>query len=115
MNETFFVSESRSEAPTIELSSTDLPSTVSFDDAVDFGLISEISSFTTQYSSGAEARTVNIHTAAICFQIQSLKQMEAHGHSMILQEKLPKTKAIKMLGQLWVENTLMRLVAAFAR
>ena len=64
MNETFFVSESRSEAPTIELSSTDLPSTVSFDDAVDFGLISEISSFTTQYSSGAEARTVNIHTAA---------------------------------------------------
>lgn len=63
MNETF-VSESRSEAPTIELSSTDLPSTVSFDDAVDFGLISEISSFTTQYSSGAEARTVNIHTAA---------------------------------------------------
>lgn len=64
MNETFFVNESRTEAPTIELSSTDLPSTVSFDDAKDFGLISEISSFTTQYSSGAEARTVNIHTAA---------------------------------------------------
>ncbi len=64
MNDNFFVSESRSEAPTIELASTDLPSTVSFDDAVDFGLIGEISTFTTQYSSGAEARTVNIHTAA---------------------------------------------------
>lgn len=64
MNETFFVDESRTDAPVIELASTDLPSSVSFEDAIDFGLISEVSSFTTQYSSGAEARTVNIHTAA---------------------------------------------------
>ena len=64
MNDTFFVNDSRTEAPTIELSSTDLPSTMSFNDAIDFGLISEVSSFTTQYSSGAEARTNNIHTAA---------------------------------------------------
>ena len=64
MNETFFVDESRTDAPVIELVSTDLPSSVSFEDAIDFGLISEVSSFTTQYSSGAEARTVNIHTAA---------------------------------------------------
>lgn len=64
MNETFFVDESRTDTPVIELASTDLPSSVSFEDAIDFGLISEVSSFTTQYSSGAEARTVNIHTAA---------------------------------------------------
>ena len=64
MNETFFVDESRTDTPVIELVSTDLPSSVSFEDAIDFGLISEVSSFTTQYSSGAEARTVNIHTAA---------------------------------------------------
>ena len=64
MNDTFFVTDSRTEAPTIELSATDLPSTMSFNDAIDFGLINEVSSFTTQYSSGAEARTVNIHTAA---------------------------------------------------
>lgn len=64
MNEIFFVDESRTDAPVIELASTDLPSSVSFEDAIDFGLISEVSSFTTQYSSGAEARTVNIHTAA---------------------------------------------------
>lgn len=64
MNDSFFVSESRTEAPTITLSSTDLPSQVSFEEAQDLGLITEISSFTTQYSSGAEARTNNIHTAA---------------------------------------------------
>ena len=64
MNDSFFVNDSRTEAPTVELSSTDLPSTMSFNDAIDFGLISEVSSFTTQYSSGAEARTNNIHTAA---------------------------------------------------
>lgn len=64
MNDSFFVTDSRTEAPTVELTSTDLPSTMSFNDAIDFGLISEISSFTTQYSSGAGARTNNIHTAA---------------------------------------------------
>ena len=64
MNDSFFVTESRTEAPQITLSSTDLPSTLSFEDAQDFGVITEISSFTTQYSSGAEARTHNIHTAA---------------------------------------------------
>lgn len=64
MNDSFFVSQSRTEAPQIALDSTEIPSSLSFDDARDYGLISEISSFTTQYSSGAEARTNNIHTAA---------------------------------------------------
>ncbi|MEF2559766.1 MAG: VanW family protein [Eggerthellaceae bacterium] len=64
MNDSFFVTQSRTEAPQITLDSTEIPSSLSFDDARDYGLISEISSFTTQYSSGAEARTNNIHTAA---------------------------------------------------
>ena len=64
MNQSFFVTESRTEAPTIALESTDLPSQMSFNDARDFGIVTAVSSFTTQYSSGAEARTHNIHTAA---------------------------------------------------
>lgn len=64
MNDSFFVAQSRTEAPQITLDSTEIPSSLSFDDARDYGVISEISSFTTQYSSGAEARTNNIHTAA---------------------------------------------------
>lgn len=64
MNDSFFVSESRTEAPTIEVSSTDIPSSMSFADAQAYGLVTEIASYTTQYSSGASARVNNIHTAA---------------------------------------------------
>ncbi len=64
MNETFFTGQERTEAPTVEVQSASIPSTLSLDDAYSFGLIGEISSFTTQYSSGAEARVNNIHTAA---------------------------------------------------
>ncbi len=64
MNETFFTNQERTQTPTIEVQSTDIPSSLSLEDAYSFGLIGEISSFTTQYSSGAEARVNNIHTAA---------------------------------------------------
>lgn len=64
MNETFFSVQERTEAPTVEVQSASIPSTLSLEDAYSFGLIGEISSFTTQYSSGAEARVNNIHTAA---------------------------------------------------
>lgn len=64
LNENFFVSETRTQTPQIALQSAEIPSSLSFDDAKSFGLITEISSFTTQYSSGNEARVNNIHTAA---------------------------------------------------
>lgn len=64
MNQTFFVDESRTEAPVVEVPSTEVPSTLSFEDAKGYGLVSAVASFTTQYSSGAEARVNNIHTAA---------------------------------------------------
>lgn len=64
MNETFFTGQERTEAPRVEVQSASIPSTLSLEDAYSFGLIGEISSFTTQYSSGAEARVNNIHTAA---------------------------------------------------
>ena len=37
---------------------------MSFEEALDYGLITEISSYTTRYASGAEARNNNIHVAA---------------------------------------------------
>lgn len=64
LNTTFFVSETRTQAPQISVPSADIPSSLSFEDAKSFGLITDISSFTTQYSSGNEARVNNIHTAA---------------------------------------------------
>lgn len=64
MNDTFFVTGTRNEAPKISIATTDLPSSMSLDDAKNFGIVGEISSFTTQYATGAEARNHNIHTAA---------------------------------------------------
>ena len=64
LNSTFFVGETRTQAPQISVPSADIPSSLSFEDAKSFGLITEVSSFTTQYSSGNEARVNNIHTAA---------------------------------------------------
>lgn len=64
LNTSFFVSDARTQAPQIDVPSADIPSSLSFEDAKSFGLITDISSFTTQYSSGNEARMNNIHTAA---------------------------------------------------
>lgn len=64
LNASFFVEASRTEAPTYEVGSSELPSSMSFDEAKSFGLVTEISSFTTQYSSGNDARVNNIHVAS---------------------------------------------------
>lgn len=64
LNTTFFVQETRTQAPQISVPSADILSSLSFEDAKSFGLITDVSSFTTQYSSGNEARVNNIHTAA---------------------------------------------------
>ena len=64
LNSSFFVDDARTSTPQIDVPSADVPSTLSFEDAKSFGLITDISSFTTQYSSGNEARVNNIHTAA---------------------------------------------------
>lgn len=61
MNETFFVKEQRSDKPTVEIPSTGIPSTLSFNDALSYGIIEEVSSFTTEYAQGVEARNFNIH------------------------------------------------------
>lgn len=64
MNKSFFTEEELTDVPSVELTSTDLPSELSLEDAKDLGLVVEVSTFTTQYSSGAEARVNNIHVAA---------------------------------------------------
>lgn len=48
----------------IEVTSVDLPHTISFEEALDIGLISEISSFTTQFSSKNTSRVTNISLAS---------------------------------------------------
>lgn len=64
LNNTFFSTNERSSAPLIEISAVEVPDTMSFEEACDYGLVVKISSFTTQYASGAEARNNNIHVAA---------------------------------------------------
>ncbi len=63
LNDSFFVQDARSDAPQIEISAIDIPESMTFDEAMSFGLIGEISSYTTQFSTGAEARNHNIRTA----------------------------------------------------
>lgn len=64
MNDTFFSTEQRTETPQIEVSAVDIPSTMSFQDALDYGVVGEIQSYTTQYAEGVEARNHNIHLAS---------------------------------------------------
>lgn len=64
LNESFFTAVEKSSAPTVSVSAVQIPETMSFDEACDYGLVQKISSFTTQYASGAEARNNNIHVAA---------------------------------------------------
>lgn len=64
LNNTFFTDAERTSAPVVAVSAVEIPDTMSFDEACDYGLVNKISSFTTQYASGAEARNNNIHVAA---------------------------------------------------
>jgi vancomycin resistance protein YoaR len=64
LNDTIFTTAEKRSAPLVEISSIEAPETMSFEEACDYGLVVEISSFTTQYASGVEARNNNIHIAA---------------------------------------------------
>lgn len=64
LNETFFSSSEKTTAAEVQVVSAQTPESMSFEEALDYGLITEISSYTTRYASGAEARNNNIHVAA---------------------------------------------------
>ena len=64
LNETFFSSNEKTTAAEVQVVSAQIPESMSFEEALDYGLITEISSYTTRYASGAEARNNNIHVAA---------------------------------------------------
>ena len=64
LNETFFTPNEKTTAAEVEVVSAQIPESMSFEEALDYGLITEISSYTTRYASGAEARNNNIHVAA---------------------------------------------------
>lgn len=53
-----------SKAPTVEVESTAIPNSMSVQAALDYGIISVVSSYTTEYTANAEARNHNIHLAA---------------------------------------------------
>ena len=64
LNETFFSPNEKTTAAEVQVVSAQIPESMSFEEALDYGLITEISSYTTRYASGAEARNNNIHVAA---------------------------------------------------
>ena len=64
LNETFFSSNEKTTAAELQVVSAQIPESMSFEEALDYGLITEIASYTTRYASGAEARNNNIHVAA---------------------------------------------------
>jgi len=53
-----------SSKPTIEVSGTQIPASMSIEAAMDYGLITTISSYVTEYTGGATNRNDNIHLAA---------------------------------------------------
>ncbi len=53
-----------SSQPIIEVAAGDVPEKITFEEALDYGIISTISSFTTEFSSNAPARNHNIHLVA---------------------------------------------------
>ena len=53
-----------SETPIIEVEGTEIPATLSIDAAREYGLITTISSYETEYTEGADNRNTNIHLAA---------------------------------------------------
>lgn len=63
-NRELFGPSERRDPLKVDVASVDLPHTVSFEEALDIGLISEISSFTTQFSSKNTSRVTNISLAS---------------------------------------------------
>lgn len=61
-----FLNDASSEdtTPSIAVEKTDIPSQMSVEDALSYGIIAPISSYTTEYTSGVVARNTNIHLAA---------------------------------------------------
>ncbi|MGN0301440.1 MAG: VanW family protein, partial [Anaerotardibacter sp.] len=64
MNKSFFKTTEARSTPEIKVESIEMPESMTYQDAMDLGLISNFSSFTTTYAAGAQARNHNIHTAA---------------------------------------------------
>jgi len=50
--------------PTVTVGLTAIPDKLSFEEALEYGVIAAISEFTTEYSAAAESRNTNIHLAA---------------------------------------------------
>ena len=50
--------------PSAQIAMADIPDTMTFDDALSYGVVSQIETFTTEYTTRTEARTSNIHLAS---------------------------------------------------
>ena len=64
LNRDYFVDRPRGDALSVTLNSTEIGGDMVLEDAIDYGVVDEIESYTTKYSSSATARVHNIHTAA---------------------------------------------------
>lgn len=56
--------EESSDPVTIEVQGTEIPESMSFDDALAYGVIEKVQSYTTEYTADNENRNINIHLAA---------------------------------------------------
>lgn len=66
LNTELFEGNAPADAPAIDIASAQTPEKMTFDEAVDYGVVTAFSSFTTEYTTGAgtEERNNNIHLAA---------------------------------------------------
>ena len=58
------LSSTPSSTPVIQITGTQIPSSMSIEAAIDYGIITEISTYETEYTGGATNRNTNIHLAA---------------------------------------------------
>ena len=64
LNERLFDTDERSEAPQFAIATQQVPASMSLEEALMVGVVSEVASYTTQYASGATARNHNIRLAS---------------------------------------------------
>ncbi len=64
LDNVLFGGDPPAEQPTISIASAQVPESMTFDEALSFGVITKISEYTTEYTAGHVERNTNIHLAA---------------------------------------------------
>ena len=104
-----------SKAPTVEVESTAIPNSMSVQAALDYGIISVVSSYTTEYTANAEARNHNIHLAASLLNNSIIKADGGQWSFNGTAGECNADKGFEGAGVVWTARPSTRSAAVSAR